>query len=99
MVVKIKLQTRETMTTVAPKVAEAAELLGALMAPASFLAFVFAAWRLAADLGFAGQFAIDSGVFSHWMVWLAIGIVMQLAGVSFRTRTMPVPTWLKQNFR
>jgi len=49
----------------------------ALMTPASLLAFVLAAWRLGADLGFAGAFAIGQGFFSHWIVWAAIGIGIQ----------------------
>jgi hypothetical protein len=49
----------------------------ALLAPASLLAFVLAAWRLGADLGFAGEFAIGQGFFSHWIVWAAIGIGIQ----------------------
>ena len=49
----------------------------ALMTPASLLAFVLAAWRLGADLGFTGEFAIGHGFFSHWIVWAAIGIGIQ----------------------
>ena len=49
----------------------------ALMTPASLLAFVLAAWRLGADLGFTGEFAIGQGFFSHWIVWAAIGIGIQ----------------------
>jgi len=49
----------------------------ALLTPASLLAFVLAAWRLGADLGFTGEFAIGQGFFSHWIVWAAIGIGIQ----------------------
>ena len=49
----------------------------ALMTPASLLAFVLAAWRLGADLGFTGEFAFGDGFFSHWIVWAAIGIGIQ----------------------
>ena len=49
----------------------------ALLTPASLLAFVLAAWRLGADLGFTGEFAIGQGFFSHWIVWTAIGIGIQ----------------------
>lgn len=52
-------------------------LIIALMTPASLLAFVLAAWRLGADLGFTGEFAIGHGFFSHWIVWAAIGIGVQ----------------------
>ncbi len=49
----------------------------ALMTPASLLAFVLAVWRLGADLGFTGEFAIGDGFFSHWIVWAAIGMGIQ----------------------
>jgi hypothetical protein len=49
----------------------------ALLTPASLLAFVLAAWRLGADLGFTGEFVIGQGFFSHWIVWAAIGIGIQ----------------------
>ena len=52
-------------------------LCTALMTPASLLAFVLAAWRLGADLGFTGEFAIGDGFFSHWIVWAAVGIGTQ----------------------
>lgn len=99
MVVRIKIAKKRTIGAVGPAVAEVTELVGALMTPASVLAFVFAAWRLAADLGMAGQFAIASGAFSHWMVWLAVGVLFQAIGASVRRRTMTVPTWLKQSWR
>lgn len=53
------------------------ELCVALLTPASLLAFVLAAWRLGADLGFTGEFAIGQGFFSHWIVWAGIGIGIQ----------------------
>jgi hypothetical protein len=50
----------------------------ALLTPAALMASVLAAWRIAADLNFAGSFAIASGLFSHWQVWLAAAAVLQL---------------------
>jgi len=58
------------------------ELCVALLTPASLLAFVLAAWRLGADLGFTGEFAIGSGFFSHWIVWAAIGIGIQFGSTT-----------------
>ena len=43
---------------------------GCLLTPAAFLAAVLGLWRIAADLSLAGNFAISSGLFSHWQVWL-----------------------------
>lgn len=99
MVVRIKMTKDERIAAVAPRVAEVADLAGELMTPASMLAFVFAAWSLASDLGMAGQFAFTRGVLSHWMVWLAIGVILQIIGVSVRSRSMAMPSWLKQSWR
>lgn len=45
--------------------------MGALLTPAAVTAAILGFWRLAADLKMAGDFAISSGLFSHWQVWLA----------------------------
>jgi hypothetical protein len=34
-------------------------------------------WRLGQDLGWAGDFAFESGVFSHWQVWLSAAAALQ----------------------
>jgi hypothetical protein len=39
---------------------------------------VFGVWRLTADLGFTAGFVISSGIFSHWQVWLATAVLLQL---------------------
>jgi hypothetical protein len=49
-----------------------------LLTPAAVVAFAFAFWRIAADLNYTASFAIPSGFFSHWQVWLAGAIVLQL---------------------
>src|ERR1700738_2401724 len=48
-----------------------------LLTPVSLAAFALAAWRLASDIGWAGAFAIETGIFSHWLVWAAIGLMTQ----------------------
>ena len=45
------------------------------------MAFVLSMWRLGSDLGFAGPFAIRSGILSHWQVWLAISVAIQFIAV------------------
>lgn len=50
----------------------------AMLSPAALVASVFALWRIAADLQFTNSFAIASGVFSHWQVWLAGAAFLQL---------------------
>jgi len=49
-----------------------------LLTPGAFLASVLALWRIAADLDWTGKFAISSGMFSHWQVWMAIGVLLQV---------------------
>ena len=53
--------------------------LSAILQPLSLIAYVFASWRLAADIGWSGPFAITTGFFSHWMVWLSIGLALSLS--------------------
>ena len=53
-------------------------MLAALLTPAALIASVLAAWRVAADLNFASRFAIPTGLFSHWQVWLGAAIGLQL---------------------
>jgi hypothetical protein len=50
----------------------------ALLTPAALVASVLAIWRIAADLKFTNSFAIPSGLFSHWQVWLAAAVALQL---------------------
>ena len=54
---------------------------GALLTPLALMAYVLGFWRLASDLGFAGESGI-TGVFSHWQVWIPGGALLQFAGVS-----------------
>ena len=57
----------------------AAITAAALLTPFSVLAFALGGWRLAADLDWAGSFAIPSGPFSHWQVWIAVSFLLQAA--------------------
>jgi hypothetical protein len=52
--------------------------VGALLTPAAAMAGVLGLWRIAADLNWTGSFAIPSGVFSHWQVWLGAAALLQL---------------------
>jgi hypothetical protein len=49
--------------------------------PVVLMAYVLGIWRLASDLGMAGEFAI-SGIFSHWQVWIALAAALHIASVS-----------------
>ena len=41
------------------------------------MAAVLGVWRIASDLNWAGGFAIHSGLFSHWQVWLGGAALVQ----------------------
>jgi len=52
--------------------------VSALLTPGAFLASVLALWRIAADLNITAKFAIVSGVFSHWQVWMVVAVLLQV---------------------
>jgi hypothetical protein len=52
--------------------------ISALLTPAALAALVLAVWRLGADLNLTSSFAIPSGLFSHWQVWMAAAALLEL---------------------
>lgn len=60
---------------------EALRLVAAFLTPLALLQAILWAWRLGADLGFAGEFFIEDGILSHGQVWLALAIATQTASV------------------
>ena len=52
--------------------------LAGLLTPAAVLTAAVAAWGIAADLSLTGRFAISTGLFSHWQVWLGAAVALQL---------------------
>ena len=70
---------------------------GALLVPASLMAYVLAFWRLASDMGMAGEFGI-TGLFSHWQIWFGVGLLLHLAASTFnrygRGGDLKVPPFL-----
>ena len=59
---------------------QAADMVSVFLTPTAVLAFVFAAWRLGDDIGWTGEFPVTSGLFSHWLVWVALGVGIQMSG-------------------
>jgi hypothetical protein len=53
------------------------------------------AWRLAADLSWAQEFAISDGLFSHWQVWMVMAALLQVAAIALgrygRAEPEPIP--------
>lgn len=56
----------------------AALALASMLTPAAVTALVLGCWRIAADLSLASSFAIPTGLFSHWQVWLGAAVALQL---------------------
>jgi hypothetical protein len=79
MVVRIQLNYEHTMRRTVALNRQAAVVAASLMAPIALTAWALGGWRLLADLKLAGAFAISSGLFSHWQVWIALGVILQFA--------------------
>ncbi len=52
--------------------------ISALLTPSALMALVLAIWRIGAELNLTGSFAIPSGPFSHWQVWMGAAAFLQL---------------------
>ena len=63
---------------------ELRRLFAALLTPVALMGFVFAGWRLGADLRWTGDFIITDGPLSNWMVWVAIGAAVQACATSLK---------------
>jgi len=53
-------------------------MLASMLTPAALLASLLGFWRIASDLKWTSTFAISSGLFSHWQVWLGAAVLLQL---------------------
>jgi hypothetical protein len=49
-----------------------------LLTPAAVLTAALGLWGIAADMSWSGSFAISTGFFSHWQVWLGAALVLQV---------------------
>src|ERR1035437_9767301 len=70
MVVRIRFGKGSKLGRKRQKNRRLALVLAALLPPSALAAAILALWSIAADLNWTGSFAISSGVFSHWQVWL-----------------------------
>jgi len=81
MMVRIKLEKGPPIQRKTGKNRQVASAIGTLLMPAVLMAYVLGIWRLASDLGMAGEFAI-SGIFSHWQVWIAVAAALHIGSAS-----------------
>ena len=49
----------------------------AILTPAAVMAAALAVWGLASGPNWASNFAIHTGLLSHWQVWLAFAVLLQ----------------------
>ncbi len=71
--------------------AEAADVLVALVIPASLIAMVLGLWRLTADVGWTQTFPISTGLFSHWQVWIALAIALKFGASALLAKVKAEP--------
>src|SRR5437764_15266001 len=80
MIVKIRFPEGRRLNRKGGTNRELAAAFGALLVPASLMAYSLGFWRLASDLGLAGQFDI-TGTFSHWQVWIGLGAILHTSSI------------------
>src|SRR5258708_26741822 len=78
MILRVRFQRGRSLQRIQGKNRHVAFALGALLVPASLMAYVLGIWRLASDMNMAGSFGI-TGLFSHWQIWLILGVLLQIA--------------------
>lgn len=78
MLVRIRLGKRLPPDSKRAKNRRIAQAIAVLLKPAALMATVLGCWRIASDFNWTGGFAIASGPFSHWQVWLGAAALLQL---------------------
>ncbi len=78
MVVRIRFGRGPRVERKARKNRRVALAFASLLTPAAFMACSLGLWRIAADLKWTGDFAITSGLFSHWQVWIVSAVVLEI---------------------
>lgn len=76
MIVRIRLREGPRVRKTKGKNRGLALAFAALLAPVTLGCYLLASWRLGADMGLFGGFAITVGILSHWQVWTAIAVTL-----------------------
>lgn len=61
---------------------------------ASAVALLAALWRLGADLNWTSRFAFSQGLLSHWQIWLALAVLLQVAAAILQRYSRGGPAML-----
>ena len=78
MVVRIQMRLPPTVRATEARIRHFVLTVSNWLTLASIAASVCAFWRLWADLNWTEQFAVSRGLFSHWQVWLAAAVLLQI---------------------
>ena len=76
MVVRIRLDRGHTVEH-RGRNGRAARVAASVLTLIAICMAVFGVWRVAQDLGWAGDFVIAEGLLSHWQVWIGAAILLQ----------------------
>lgn len=82
MVVRIRLGKRPKPAAKRARNRRLAQGVAALLKPAALMALALGIWGIGADLKLTARFAIDSGWFSRWQVWLGTGVVLEFGSIA-----------------
>jgi hypothetical protein len=58
--------------------------VGGLLTPTALLVGVVGAWRIGDDLDWTSGFFIANGLFSHWQVWIAMALGLQVTAMHLK---------------
>ena len=92
MVVRIRLGKRPARDVRRAQNRRAALAVAALLTPSALMACVLGFWRIAADFKWTSSFAIASGVFSHWQVWVGGAALLQFCAYALNRYGRTDPT-------
>lgn len=77
MVVRIRFGRGPMVTRRKGKNARLATMAAVLLTMISISFASLGIWRLGVDLGWTGEFVVQSGLLSHWLVWLCMAAAAQ----------------------
>jgi len=72
MIVRIRLGTGRPLNREGGSNRHLAKTAAAFGIPTALMAGTLAAWRLATDIQLTKTFAIETGLWSHWQIWMAL---------------------------
>ena len=78
MIIKLRLGQGKRVAKKRGTAQKFALAVASLLVPVCVIAWFFTVWRIGADLGITGGFAVETGLLSHWQVWLTIAVVLNL---------------------